>query len=260
MSIDEHWPGDPAGIWAATRPTAGRTRRTPPDLRDFEEFERLAAPGDSAIGGAVIYTVGGLFFLVTGIVGLIFRPDAPDASMGTFFSLFAWAVRWYPLLALAAGIGFLVAAPLTFRRERRNHPQEIRDLYEAACDRGILVETTAARFRIFDTGDGWVEAAVGVDVRLDPVAATRIRTAFHRWFTLLEQDRKAAQAMRVKNGRGDVRRAEDVFGPEAAGGFLLRLAYDDAPFALLIPDPPNNSARWEELPVAAPLRNVSTNG
>ncbi|NDK92179.1 hypothetical protein GYA93_21815 [Gordonia desulfuricans] len=248
MPNDKSWPCDPESVWAAAAPAAAPGRPTPPDIGDLDDFRRLAAPGDGAVGGAVVYAIAGAFFLAVGIVALFFRPDPADAD--GFLGVLQWLIRWYPIAPLAVGAAFLIAAPRSYRRDRADHPHEVRDLYEAATDRGILVEKAGASFRILDRSDGWVDAAVGVDVRLDAVRAAHIREAFRTWFALLGADAQAARHARNLNGRTEVRRAEEIFGPEATGGYLMRATYPNSAFALLIPDPPHTSNSWEELPIA----------
>lgn len=53
--------------------------------------------------------------------------------------------------------------------------------------------------------------------------------------------------MRDRLGPADVRPAEDFFGPDAAGGYLIRQIWAPERFVMLIPDPPHSSEAWARL-------------
>lgn len=244
MSTAKPWPCDPEAAWAAATPTDAPARRTPPDISDFDDFKQLAAPGKSAGASAAILTVAGVFFLAMGIVLLAFRPESSDGTDGGFFAGVLFVFRWYWVAPFAVAVWFLLSAPRAYRKESRDYPMETRDLYEASRVRGVTVETCSARFRIYDASEGTVEAEIGVDVRLDAAQAERIRQAFRTWFEQLKADRTSTGQMRDQHGPKDVRPAEDFFGPEAVGGYLMRQIYAPERFVLLVPDPPHSTEAW----------------
>lgn len=196
----------------------------------------------------MIDAVAGVLFLAMGIVLLVFRPESDGTESGSW-AVVSFVMRWCWVGPIAAAISFLASAPRTYRRYRRDHPMETRDLYEASRLRGVIVEPFPARFRIHDTSDGQVNAVIGVDVRLDAAQAARIRLAFTTWFEQLDADRRSAREMRNQHGAEDVRPAEDFFGPEAVGGYLMRETWGVDRFVLLVPDPPHSGRRWEWLPI-----------
>lgn len=248
MSPSKPWPGDPGAFWAAAASGADPLpRRTPPDLTRFEDFERLAGWPKPGAGSAIIWLVFGVVYLGYAIVAFAIRPDPIEGAEG-LWAAFEFAVRWHWVVALVAGVWALLHAPRVYRKDRSDHPKEVRDMYEAARDRGIVVETFPADFKVHGSG-GWSSAVIGIDARLDPVTAARIRRAFKDWFAHLRTDSKTAHAVRDRNGERAVRSAADLFGPEAEGGYLIRHDYFRKRWMLLVPDPPNSSKRWEQLPI-----------
>lgn len=244
------WPGDPASFWAAADTSRALPRATPPDLASFDDFERLAAPRESAKTSAILLTVFGALFLVWAVFSFLLRPD-PLEGGGAVMDVVVFLTRWHWVAVLAVAIGFLLSAPRAYRKERRDHPKEVRDLYEAVRDRGVLVEVFPASFKVLGN-DGWSSAVVGIDARLDPVAAARIRHAFKAWFAHLKTDAKTADKVRSRNGSREVRSAADIFGPEAEGGYLIRYDWIAKRWLLLVPDPPNSSRSWELLFIREP--------
>ncbi|THV29100.1 hypothetical protein [Glycomyces paridis] len=248
MRPPQPWPGDPAAVWAATAaPDDAPERPAPPDLSSFADFERLAAPKDSSRAGAVVLAVSGVLFLAYGLILMAVMPGPVEGVEG-FFAAVIFVVRWHWIAPLAAGAWFLASAPIAYRRDKRDHPGETRDLYEAARERGVVVETFPARFRVLDT-EGTAPATIGVDVRLDAADAARIRRAFDAWFDRLDAEPKAVDRAQRRNGEREVRPAEDLFGTEAAGGYLMRRTHWGQRFTLLVPDPPHSTRRWARLPI-----------
>lgn len=249
MRPPQPWPGDPEAIWAAADPGEPPQRPVPPDLTAFEDFERLAAPPETAKSSAITLSVIGTVFLVWAVLSFAFRPE-PVASDGGVVAAIMFGVRWHWAGVLVAAVWFLASAPRAYRKERRDHPREVRELHEAVCDRGVVAEVFPAGFKVLDS-NGWSKAVIGVDARLDPASAARIRRAFRDWFAYLRSDDAAARKVRNRHGEREVRSAAEFFGPEAEGGYLIRHDLAVKPWMLLVPDPPNTSASWELITIDA---------
>ncbi|MCD0442371.1 hypothetical protein LO763_01855 [Glycomyces sp. A-F 0318] len=255
MPTAKPWPGDPEAVWAAAAHPlpreALRPMSAPPDVAGFDDFAARVAPRPG-IASAIISLIAGIFFSAEGIALLALRPDwRPDDAEG-FEAVFFFALHWHWLPAIAAGLWFLFSAPRIYRREYREHPGEVRALYEAFHDRGVLCELFSTPYKV-QSGDGWAAAALAVDVRLPPERAARVRRAFKAWFAVLADDKRAdKEAADLHRGR-DVLEATELFGPEAEGGYLVHSGFMET-WTVLIPDPPGGKKRWERLGVrkAAP--------
>lgn len=251
MRPPKPWPGDPEAVWAATAAVAtAPPRPDPPDVSGFEDFERLAAPPMPGLASAILFAVFGTCMIVYALVMRPFLP-APVEDVGGFFGAVLFVMRWHWIAPLVLGAWCLLSAPRIYRKDRRDHPREVRELYEAARDRGVMCETFQTDFKVLG-GEGWYDAVIGVDARLDAVRAARVRRAFEDWFALLEADSKTAHEMRYRHGEREARSAVDFFGPEAEGGYLIRQPHGPGRWTLLVPDPPNSAHRWARLYVDEP--------
>lgn len=186
-----------------------------PDISDFDDFERFVAPGNPALLGAVISVLAGLFFLVMGIVLFVYRPESYDADEG-FFEVVSFVFRWYWVAPLGTAIWCLARVPVVYRNENRDHPMETRTSTRPRA-------SAVSRSRRARPGSGSPTA---------PKAPCRLRSA---------------RQMRDRLGPADVRPAEDFFGPDAAGGYLIRQIWAPERFVMLIPDPPHSSEAWARL-------------
>ncbi|SDE53332.1 hypothetical protein SAMN05216270_12714 [Glycomyces harbinensis] len=255
MRPPKPWPGDPAAIWAASAPesapapapaSAARSASTePPDLSRLEDFARRAASPMPGPASAILFAIVGVGAIVYALVIPSIVPEPPEDAQG-FYGLFLFALRWHWIAPLMIGVWCLIHAPQIYRKDRRDHPREVRELYDAYRDRGILCETFPTDLKVLG-GDGWYDAVIGIDVRTDPARAAQVKRAFRTWFAELASDAKAAQAMRSRNGEHAVRPATDIFGSEAEGGYLIRQSHWHGRWTLLIPDPPNSVERWARL-------------
>ncbi|QZY52373.1 hypothetical protein [Leucobacter tenebrionis] len=209
------WPDDPFSAWAqAVRSPEPYERLTdPPDIdsadaasiADWIEDQRSALPMLAIVCAAVgAIVIGGL------VLGILPRTDsgAEPASM-----------HW------AGGIALLVASAVLWvwevlsRRRRRARPPIL--IPEV---RVVLCELHPTRFNIHD-GDGYRETCVAIAEDASDAQAERIFTAFRIWLARLEEDQHATSLARNEHWRpsdANVFGSEEIFGPDAAGGYLVR--------------------------------------
>lgn len=241
------WPGDPGAIWAASANTAPEPRPPAPDVTGFDDFVRRAAPPEPGLLGPVVFAAFGIVFLVYALVFSLNLPEVPDDVDGAV-AVILFLVAWNWVGALAVGVWCLIMAPRTYYRDKRDHPGEVRALYEASRDRGAVCELFPTGFKV-PGNDGWDPTAIGVDARLGEAAAARVRRAFADWFAAVEGDKRTDREVSDRHNGRDVLPAEAVFGREAAGGYLVRKTYRHGRWALLIPDPPATKRSWAVLPI-----------
>ncbi|WP_051393198.1 hypothetical protein [Glycomyces arizonensis] len=247
MHPAEPWPGGPDAIWAASANTAPAPRPPAPDVTGFDDFVRRAAPSEPGLFGPVVFAVLGAIFLVYAFVFRAYMPEFPDDVDGAV-AVILFLAAWNWLGALALGVWCLITAPRTYYRDRRDHPGEVRALYAASLDRGVVCELFPTGFKVLG-GDGWDPTVIGVDARLDEAAAARVRRAFADWFAAVEGDKRTDREVAHRHNGRDVLPAEEVFGREAEGGYLIRGDYRRGRWALLIADPPATKRSWSVLAI-----------
>lgn len=209
------WPADPGSAWAEAVQSPDRIVRLsdPPEvdsadaasIADWIQDRRSLLPMLAVVIGAVgLILVGGL------LIGVLPLP-APGGTSA--------AVQW------KAGMGLLMASVVLWiwealrRRKRRSAPPR-----EAPPARMVLCELHPTRFAIHD-GDGYRDTCVAIAADTSDVQAARIRTAFRIWLTRLRADADAASRARNELWQpsgANVFAAEEIFGPDAAGGYLVR--------------------------------------
>ncbi|WP_156954005.1 hypothetical protein [Brachybacterium phenoliresistens] len=253
------WPGDPAAAWAAAAVadgpelTAGRAARPcPPRLDTLEEVAAHLSP---RITG---YHLRALVLLLPGLVlglVLVVRPGRMDALMAQGpTAVAAWVLC----------LGLVLAAPVCWLVGRALFESRLRAASERALRDGVLCEVLdpgASR----PAGSGFEGPQILLETDLDPQRAARIRQALAS-YARAEGAHRAFEA-----GPGEVARSvltsAELFGPQAAGGYLARGAGLEAgAWALVLPaeapldpaapygdatliavtDPPQGSA-WDRL-------------
>lgn len=209
------WPGDPAASWAeavrSTEPYERLTGRPDVDaadaasIADWIEDQRSLLPMLAIVSAAVgVFLLGGLLLDVL-----------PRSGHGETKDALQWV----------AGIGLLVASVLLWvwelisKYRRRSRP--LRLIPEV---RIVLCQLHPTRFHIHD-GDGYRETCVAISVDIPNEQAARVFTAFRIWVGRLYEDREAMQEARSVHWSpqgATVFTSEEIFGAQAAGGYLVR--------------------------------------
>lgn len=170
---------------------------------------------------ALVFTVVGVI-LVGGLLSGVFPLSGRSTSA---------TVQW------TAGVVLLVVGPVLWLGHRQWRKQEERQGFPPA--RGVLCEIYPTTFHIGD-GDGWCLTSVAIDARTPDEQASRIATAFRIWLARLESDKEADSAAKNAWNSGFRRRiinafaSEEIFGPDAAGGYLIRGTASRSPWALML--------------------------
>ncbi|MGI6877698.1 hypothetical protein [Microbacterium sp. gxy059] len=199
-----NWPADPASAWAeAVRSPASSERLAdPPDadaadaasIADWIEDQRSVLPLLAIVSAVVgVLLIGGL------LIGSLPRPE--ERAGGA-------AALW------AAGTGLLVASVVLGlweairRRRRRTRPARL--IPEA---RLVVCELHPTRFAVRE-GDGYRETCVAIAADTPDAQAAR----------LADDDGLARRARdEAWNPRdATVFASEEIFGPDASGGYLVR--------------------------------------
>lgn len=253
------WPGDPAAAWAAAAGAdgpelaAGRAARpSPPSLDTLEEVAAHLSP---RITG---YRLRALVLLLPGLVlglVLVVRPGRMDALMDQGpTAIAAWALC----------VGLVLAAPVCWLVGRALFETRLRAASERALRDGVLCEVLdpgASR----PMGTAFEGPQILLETDLDPLRAARIRQALAS-YARAEGTHRAFEAGPGELARSVLTSAE-LFGPQAAGGYLVRGAglqagawalvlpaeapldpaapYGDATL-IAVTDPPQGSA-WDRL-------------
>ncbi|WP_396909819.1 hypothetical protein [Mycolicibacterium sp.] len=218
------WPADPASAWAqaVAAPVPKARYGEPPEIRPLEEIaanvrrQRVLVPAVSL----VLTVVGAI--LVGGLLAGVFPLSGRNTSA---------TVQWI------GGVVLLIVGPVLWLAHRQWRKHEERQGFPPA--RGVLCEIYATSFRIGD-GDGWCDTSVAIDARTPDQQASRIVTAFRIWLARLEADKEVDSAAKDAWSSGFRRRiinafaSEEIFGPEAAGGYLIRGTASRSPWALLL--------------------------
>ncbi len=233
------WPADPASAWtqAVSAPVPKARYGEPPSIRPLEEIaanmrrQRVFVPTV-----ALVFTVVGAI-LVGGLLAGVFPLSGRSTSEA---------------VQSIAGIVLLIVGPVLWIGHRQWRKHEERQGFPPA--RGVLCEIYPTTFHIGD-GDGWCLTSVAIDARTADEQASRIVTAFRIWLARLEADKEAGYAAKDAWNSGFRRRiinafaSEEIFGPEAAGGYLVRGTASGSRWALLLD--------WRELEdLAHPMRNA----
>lgn len=234
-----HWPADPASAWAQASGSSVPIARygDPPSIRPLEEIaENMRRQRVFVPTVALVFTVVGAI-LVGGLLSGVFPLSGRSTSA---------AVQW------TAGVVLLIVGPVLWIGHRQWRAHEERRGFPPA--RGVLCEIRPTTFRIGD-GDGHCLTSVAIDARTSDEQASRIAAAFRIWLARLEADKEADSAAENAWGSGLRRRvvnafaSEEIFGPEAVGGYLVRGTAGSSPWALLL------EWRTPEEP-AHPMRNA----
>lgn len=209
------WPADPASAWAEAVRSPDRATRLsdPPDvdaadaasIADWIEDQRSVLPMFAVVAAAVgAFVIGGL------LSGALPRSEPGGVSA---------EVLW------TAGIGLLIASVLLWlwelagRRRRRTRPPKLIPEVEI-----VLCQLYPTRFHIYH-GDGYRGTCVAIDANTSDAQAARLLTAFGLWLGRVTTDPDAVSRARneywVPSG-ATVFNSEEIFGPEATGGYLVR--------------------------------------
>lgn len=213
------WPGDPHAVWGATRgwcDMQSPPRPRLPDWRDADVFAQCVSPRH--VTPTPWCTVAaGLFFAVCvwlqdgGLLDIVFAVGAVGLVTAGFY--FMW---W----------------------ERYRHAHWMRRLHARALEYGVGGHAYRTEFTWHD-GEGAPTATfLVVDERLPDHAALRLHRALTTWLDRVTADPQLnSRARQLFNRRWAVALVE-IFGPEAAGGWLvLDQGDDDSPWRLLLDRP-----------------------
>ncbi|MDV3123874.1 hypothetical protein M1247_02995 [Mycobacterium sp. 21AC1] len=219
-----HWPADPASAWAqaVTSPMPIARPGEPPQIKPLEEIAAKARQQRVFVPTvALVFTVVGAV-VVVGLLAGVFPLSGRNTSAD---------VQWVagPLLLIAGPVLWIAHRSWRTREERRGFPPA----------RGVLCEVYPTKFHVHD-GDGYCLTSVAIDARTSDGQATKISAAFSIWLARLDSDEQAGSeardAWQAGGGKGiaNVYGSEEFFGPEAAGGYLVRGTVRRSPWALLL--------------------------
>lgn len=214
-TITSPWPADPVSAWEQAVCSPDRVDRLsdPPDIdsadaasiADWIEDQRSLLPMFAIVCAAVgAFLVGGL------LIGVLPRPVPGGAP---------------PEAHWAAGVGLLTASVVLWiweiigRRRRRTRPPRL--IPEV---RIVLCQLYPTTFNIHD-GDGYRETCVAIDANTPDAQAARLLTAFRLWLARLTTDPDAVSRARNEHWQpsgASVFNSEEIFGPDATGGYLVR--------------------------------------
>lgn len=209
------WPADPVSAWseAVWKPDRIARLSDAPEvgsadaasIADWVEDQRSVLPMLAIVCATVgLILVGGLLLGALPLSGPGEKP--------------AW-LQW------TGGIGLLIASlalwawEVLHRRKRRSEP-----LREIPPLRMVLCELRPTTFSIND-GDGYRGTCIAIDANTADLQAARILTAFRIWLARLREDPGAASQARNKLWQPagvSVFASEEIFGPQAIGGYLVR--------------------------------------
>ncbi|KUH81689.1 hypothetical protein AU186_17030 [Mycobacterium sp. GA-1999] len=236
-SRQRDWPGAPHEAWAdATRRHGLRSLPRPnvPNWREPEVFtSRVLLPHATPSP--------------TGTV-----------AMGVFLVFLAWLKDFDGVL----GVGLTVIAALLvavgcywmwWTRARRAH--RVRRIHARALDHGVGGHAYRTVFAWNDGEGSPTPISLLIDETLPDFAASRLQFAVRTWLARVTTDRHLnSQACQALGHRWAVPAAE-IFGPEAAGAWLIRdQGDDDSPWRLLIdrPDGPTEYFYDEVMVISGP--------
>jgi hypothetical protein len=219
-----HWPADPASAWqqAAASPVPIARPGEPPEITPLEEIAANVRRQRAFVPTvALVFTVVGAV-VVVGLLAGVFPLSGRSTSAD---------VQWVagPVLLVAGPVLWIAHRNWRTRAERRGFPPA----------RGVLCEIYPTTFHVHD-GDGHCLTSVAIDVRTSDRQAARIAAAFSIWLARLDSDDQAGsearEAWQAGGGQGiaNVHGSEEFFGPEAAGGYLVRGTVGRSPWALLL--------------------------
>lgn len=210
------WPADPESAWEDAARNPGRVERLtdPPEvdsadaasIADWIEDQRWAP---LPIFAAVLAAVGAI--LITGLLIGILPLSGADGTPAV--------VQWVSGIALMMAGASLWTWEALRRRKRQSEPP--REIPQVAM---VLCELYPTDFHVHD-GDGYREACIAIGVDAPDEQATRVLTAFRIWLERLRADPDAAGRARNEAWQpssASVFASEEIFGPEAAGGYLVR--------------------------------------
>lgn len=209
------WPAEPDSAWAEAvlSPLPFGRLNDPPEIdsadatsiADWIEDQRRLLPTLAIVCAAVgVILIGGL------LLGVFPRSGPGETPT---------SAKW------AGGIGLLVVSTVLLlwegllRRKRRGRPQP-----EIPQVRIVLCELRPTTFAIHD-GDGYRETCIALDANTPDLQAARLLTAFWTWLDRLHADPDAASLARNEAwspSGASVFASEEIFGSEAAGGYLVR--------------------------------------
>lgn len=214
-TVRSSWPADPQSAWAQASRSPDQIHRLtdPPDvdsadaasmidwIEDQKSMLPMFAIAASAIG---VIIVGGLF---PGVLPLSGQRSQDEGGL--------WAAGTVLLVAAIVLWGWELINRV---RRRRQPPQLIPEVQLVLC------QLYPARFSIAD-GDGYRETCIAIAADTSDAQAARVLTAFRLWLDRLHAD--AGATIRARNegwapSGATVFASEEIFGPEATGGFLVR--------------------------------------
>lgn len=220
---------------AASWPRLEQCRNTP-DIDTPEGFRRQVRTPFSE-GCLLSAVLGGL-----AAVPLLLHAIGP-ASVQIQNPTWSIVIQSAAVLALViALVGYVRGTPALPFASRRAHarmrtrPHLLGRVYPARSTTGTAV------FRV-DAGDVLQDTAVVIDTGIAADHAARLLWAFDAWFTVLENNDLAHRGARLRFGSATIVTSEEIFGPEAVGGYLVRDPHPGTRgWRLLIADRPRNPA------------------
>ena len=235
------WPGDPHDVWRRAADTpVGTPLPAPPPWRDLDDFVRTVTVPRTYLGTAGLVALGGLWLGGVAVAALVQLSNTPmpdgtpwyfQAAAGPLVGLLPWS----GYVALAAAGGAAVWSVLHVRQGRARRDDTVRAVHARAVAGGYVVHSGSSSLRV-DTDEGTAPTRLLVDARLPEADAARLRAAARAWLAALTGDRAATAAARERFGPRDAVPLAEIFGPDAAGGWLARGPVDTARWHLVVPD------------------------
>ena len=256
------WPGRSAAAWveaedAFAAPWSWLWQcRNAPDIETLEDFRRHVRISFSE--GCILCAVLG------GLIGTLLLLNAlVPTSVQILSPVWLGVIRSVAVVALViALVGYVRGTP-TFpfasrrahaRMQARHHVLGQRYPARSAAGTGV--------FRV-DAGEVLQDTAVVIDTTIAADDASRLLRAFDAWFTVLENDYLAYRGAQLRFGAATIVTSEEIFGPYAMGGYLVRDPDPGVPgWRLLIADRSRRSVlspyhRGEVLTVADPAATAT---
>lgn len=217
------WPGDPHGAWAEARSRHGTDSLPRPRVPNWRDADVFASH-------------------------VLLQPATPSplgmVGVGGFLGLLAVLARWRDHSALLVGallgaaVILVVAGCFLMWWVPARHAHRVRRIHAQALECGVGGHAYRTDFSWHDGEGTPTPASLLIDERLPTHVASRLQHAVRTWLARVTAEPNLnAQARQTLNRRWAVPTAE-IFGPEAAGAWLvLDQGDDDTPWRLLIDRP-----------------------
>lgn len=215
------WPGRSAAAWAEAEDAYTASWSwlwqcwNAPDIETLEDFRRdVRIPFPE--GCLLCAVLGGLAALPLALHAI--GPDSVQIQNPTWSIAIRLALVLTLVIALVGYVRGTRALPFASRRAHdrmRTRPHLIGRVYPARS-------TTGTEVFCVEVGDVLQDTAVVIDTAVAADDAARLLRAFDVWFTVLESDYLARRGAQLRFGSATIVTSEEIFGPGAVGGYLVR--------------------------------------